>query len=238
MAPKPKRYKLILYQHLMKRWYGATFFLGLVLVAFGVYVYFFVEDIRLSDTGSFTLWGLGAFSIIIALILFLLRSGSFVRLFPTYLQIVTPFMRVKVPYKSINRTQTMEFRNTLAKKKIKGQQADIVVPFTNKTVIIVSLAKFPIWAGFLRTFMSPFFFMDKTPHFVLLLDDWLGFSTELESLRAGAKQYAPPQVQSFISQEVSNQKARPGQAKPRSGPPPQKRSSSSILSSLKDNDKK
>lgn len=239
MAPKPKRYKLILYEHLMKRWYSATFFLALVLIAFGVYVFYFVEDAQLSDVGSFTLWGLGAFALFTTILLFLLRRGSYTRLFPSYLQIVTPFLRVKVPYKTITRTQTLEFRNAFPPKKLKGQRADIVFPFAGKTAIVVSLTKFPIWSGLLHTFMSPFFFADNSPHFILLVDDWLSFSTDLESLRAGTKQYAPPQVQSFSAQPVSRAKPQTRQ-KPnaKSTQPQQKRTSSGILSSLKDDDKK
>jgi hypothetical protein len=34
-------------------------------------------------------------------------------------------------------------------------------------------------------FLSRFFFKDKTPHLVILVKDWMQFSTELESLRSG-----------------------------------------------------
>ena len=34
-------------------------------------------------------------------------------------------------------------------------------------------------------FLSRFFFKDKTPHLVILVKDWMRFSTELESMRTG-----------------------------------------------------
>ncbi|KAA0263535.1 MAG: hypothetical protein EDM79_17955 [Chloroflexi bacterium] len=43
----------------------------------------------------------------------------------------------------------------------------------------------------LRLFLSPLFFKDKTPHFVLLVQDWMRFSAELESMRTGTTTSAP-----------------------------------------------
>ena len=46
----------------------------------------------------------------------------------------------------------------------------------------------------LRLFLSPFFFKDKTPHLVILVQDWMAFSTELESLRVTAEEPAQKKV--------------------------------------------
>jgi hypothetical protein len=50
-------------------------------------------------------------------------------------------------------------------------------------------------------FLSPFFFKDKTPHIVLLVKDWLRFSTELESMRLGRgkEDKARPRDNSILS---------------------------------------
>ena len=54
------------------------------------------------------------------------------------------------------------------------------------------MSALPLSAPTLRLFLSPFFFKDQTPHLVILVDDWMGFSTELESRRMGGKAPAPP----------------------------------------------
>ena len=54
-----------------------------------------------------------------------------------------------------------------------------------KTAIVIELKEFPIPRSVLRFFLSPFFFKGSTPHFVFLVDKWMSFSTELESLRVG-----------------------------------------------------
>jgi hypothetical protein len=44
----------------------------------------------------------------------------------------------------------------------------------------------------MKLFLSPFFFYDKTSHFVFIVDDWMSFSTELDSRRAGGKALRQP----------------------------------------------
>jgi hypothetical protein len=51
----------------------------------------------------------------------------------------------------------------------------------------VELTGYPISQSVLRFFLSPFFFKDRTAHFVFLIDDWMRFTTELESLRVGGE---------------------------------------------------
>jgi hypothetical protein len=51
----------------------------------------------------------------------------------------------------------------------------------SETVVVVRLTAYPLSRRTLSLFLSPFFFYDNSPHFVLLLDDWILFTTELES---------------------------------------------------------
>jgi hypothetical protein len=45
----------------------------------------------------------------------------------------------------------------------------------------------------LRLFLSPLFFKDKTPHFVILVKDWMKLSAEMESMRSGQVPSTPQQ---------------------------------------------
>jgi len=60
-----------------------------------------------------------------------------------------------------------------------------MAPLMSKTAIVVDLKKFPLPFSVLRLFLSPFFFKNKTPHVVILVDKWMRFSTEMESYRSG-----------------------------------------------------
>ncbi len=52
-----------------------------------------------------------------------------------------------------------------------------------RTATVIDLNAYPISPAALGFFLSSFFFKDKTPHLVILVDDWMAFSTELESMR-------------------------------------------------------
>jgi hypothetical protein len=195
MPRKPKRYLLPLYERMMKRWISATFWLGVSLIGFGAAAWFWAP--QFSDRNVYLLLGAGALAFFVTLILFLIRKAAYLQLFPAYLRIVTPFMRVKVGYKSIKRTYTAEMSGIFS-KKVRGMRREIISPFIKHTAIVLNLTAYPIAPWVLHTFLSPFFFIpkDKTPHFILLVDNWLDFSTDLESSRSAAIQYTPPQQQS------------------------------------------
>jgi len=59
------------------------------------------------------------------------------------------------------------------------------------TALVVELTGYPMSQSTLRLFLSPLFFKDKTPHFVILVDDWMRFSNELDSVRSGAGPSSP-----------------------------------------------
>jgi len=50
------------------------------------------------------------------------------------------------------------------------------------------LSEYPVPPAVLRWFHSPLFFRDKTPHHHILVNDWLRFSAELDSMRYSGKQ--------------------------------------------------
>lgn len=45
----------------------------------------------------------------------------------------------------------------------------------------------------LRLFLSPLFFKDKTPHFVIVVDDWMRLSSEMQGMQTGTGPTSSPQ---------------------------------------------
>ena len=70
---------------------------------------------------------------------------------------------------------------------MKEAAQEIVSPLANKTAMVIDLNGYPVPAFILRLFLSRFFFKDKTPHLVILVEDWMRFSAELESMRMGSE---------------------------------------------------
>jgi hypothetical protein len=70
---------------------------------------------------------------------------------------------------------------------------EIFSPLATKTALLIELTGYPISPTLLRLFLYRFFFKDKTPHLVILVEDWMRFSSELESMRSGDDLIAPGQ---------------------------------------------
>lgn len=134
--------------------------------------------------------GLGGLALIFTLFLLIIRRAAYVQALPMYLRLVTPFLRINISYKRFRGTTTSEMRALFPPTSLSGWRRDIIAPLSSMTAIVINLNGYPVSPVLLRWFLSPFFFKDKTPHFVILVKDWLRFSAELDSMRLGHKQAA------------------------------------------------
>jgi len=129
--------------------------------------------------------GIGVLAIMIGIFFLVIRQIAYIQAFPGYIKLVTPFMRVNISYKRLHKTTTAEMRQLFPPKSMSGWMRDIFSPLASQTAIILELRSYPVSPTLLRMFLSRFFFKDKTPHFVILVKDWMGLSTEIDSFRTG-----------------------------------------------------
>ena len=192
MARGGRRYKLIVYEHMLNRWWPATLAiaLGMGVLAYSVYI---------EPFGKFLPWrwqvlaGVGVFSFIITIIFLILRRLAFVQAFPNYLLVATPFIRINISYKRFKRVTTTEIRALFPPRSLSGWREDIIAPLGRMTAFWIELNGYPIPAWAMRAFFSVFFFKprDKTPHLIILVNDWMRFSAELDSMRTGTGPQQP-----------------------------------------------
>ena len=184
MARGGHKYPLIVYQHMLNRWWPALMAIGLGMFALAYSEY-------IDPMAQFVWWrwqlfaGIGVLAILIGIFFVILRHLAFVQPFPEYLKLVTPFMRLNISYKRIRKTTTTEMHYLFPFKGLSGWMQDIFEPLAGKTAMVIDLNGYPISPVMLRFFLSRFFFKDKTPHLVILVKDWMRFSSELESMRTG-----------------------------------------------------
>ncbi len=189
MARAGKRYPLVIYTRMMDRWWPVLFFLGIALLGLA---WPFYSDLYTQITEPWrwmTLAGLGVFVIFVSLIMLLLRKGAYVQPFGDHLRIATPIFRLNISYKRIRRVSTANISNIFPPKNVRGMRREIIEPLAAMTAVIVELNGYPMSQSALSFFLSPFFFKDKTPHFVLLVQNWMGLSTELDSLRVAGNDF-------------------------------------------------
>ena len=202
MARGGTKFPLVVYQHLLNRWWTPMIALGLGMfgIAYGQYM---------EPLGPFLpmtwipLVVIGVLAIVVGIFFLIIRQIAYVQAFPGYLKFVTPFMRLNISYKRIHKTTTVEMRQLFPPKSMSGWMRDIFSPLASQTALIIELKGFPISPVILRMFLSRFFFKDKTPHFVILVRDWMKFSSELDSMKSGVDLNPPharkPQSNSILS---------------------------------------
>lgn len=190
MARRGRRYPLVVYREILNRWWPETLALGLLLAALAWPLY---KD-PLGQSQPWRWQGmllLGAGITLCALLLLAMRGMAYVQTFPKYLRLTTPFLRLNISHKRLRRSTTAEMSALFPPKQTRGWKRDVLLSLGGRTAIVLELNGWPAPAWFLRAFLSSFFFKDKTPHFVILVNDWMSFSSELESLRRG-ESAAPP----------------------------------------------
>ena|SRR5215212_2579463 len=192
MARAGHKYPLIVYRHMLNRWWPAIIAIGLCMFAFAYSEY-------AAPLGKFLPWrwqlaaGVGGLAIMVGIFFWAIRFFAYVQPFPTYLKLATPFMRINISYKRIKKTTATEMRYIFSYKSMSGWVQEIFSPLANKTALVIELNGYPISSTLLRMFLYKFFFKDKTPHLVILVQDWMRFSSELESMRSGIDLNPPSQ---------------------------------------------
>src|SRR5215204_2549873 len=190
MARGGTKFPLIVYKHLLNRWWTPMIAMGLGMfgIAYGQYM---------EPLGPFlpSLWMpfvvIGVLAIMIGIFFLIIRQIAYVQAFPGYLKFVTPFLRINISYRRIHKTTTVEMRQLFPPQSMSSWMRDIFAPLASQTALIVELKGYPISPVILRMFLSRFFFKDKTPHLVILVKDWMTLSSELDSLKSGVEPNPP-----------------------------------------------
>lgn len=163
------------------------------LILFGVAAWEYMDPIgRLAPWRWTPFVALGALSTLVGVFFLIIRRIAYVRAFPTYLKFVTPFLRFNISYKRIHRTTATEMRILFPANSMSGWMREIIAPLASRTAVVIELKGYPMSPVILRMFLSRFFFKDKSPHFVILVKDWMRLSSELDSYRTGGDPNPPP----------------------------------------------
>jgi hypothetical protein len=181
---------------MLNRWWPATLWLGLIPLAnvgllWGAQWYFTNPADNplplLPEETAIILLAVSAVAFIFTVALIVARKMAFAQLFADHMLLATPFMRLKISYKRILNTTTSQVGILFPPKSMSGNDREIIGPISGNTAIVVHLTSYPMSRSSMRMFLSPLFFYDQTPHFVLIVDDWMKFSAEMESRRVSGK---------------------------------------------------
>ena len=195
MARAGHRYPLIVYRHMLNRWWTPMIAIGLGMFAMAYSEY-------IDPVGRLLPWrwqlfaAIGGLAIMLGIFFWVIRYFAYVQPYPTYLKLATPFLRINISYKRIKKTTAAEMRYLFSYKGMSGWVKEIFSPLATQTAVVIELSAYPVSPVLLRLFLSRFFFKVKTPHLVILVKDWMRFSSELESMRSGIDLNPPSQKRS------------------------------------------
>lgn len=184
-----RRHLLVLYAHILNRWWRTLLLLGLVILGLAGGAYFFpawfpgLAIMPISTTGLLMLAGAGTFALLLAFFLLTIRKFAYVQPFDNHLLLVTPFLRLKIAYRRIRQASSVEMARLFPLKRYHGRKRAILRRMMKYTAIVLELNALPLSRGSLEMFLSPLFFPDKSPRIALIVPDWMKFSAELESFR-------------------------------------------------------
>ncbi len=199
-----RRQTLLLYERMMDRLWRVTLPLGLLMLAWwnwGGRIFFAPLD---PPIDIITL------CCAIALILFsfffiITRRMAYVQAREDHLRLVTPFINLKISYQRVRSLHPVNFVQLFPIQDASWSQRRFLEPFYGKTALALELTKLPLSRGFLRMFFGPQMFLPTTLGFVLLVDDWLELSTDLDSRIGKWRQNKAP-VKSSFSMYTMNKK--------------------------------
>ena len=189
MAKGGRRYPLVVYTHMINRWWPAIFTLGLALLGLS----WAVRTWGFEDWRWLGLTSVGGLNIFIGILMLATRKSAYVQPFSDHLRLVTPFLRLNISNKRIRRASSANMGALFPPQSVSSWRADIIQPLAKMTALVIELNAYPMSQSTLRLFLSPLFFKDKTPHFVILVDEWMKLSSELESMRSSSSPSAPQQ---------------------------------------------
>lgn len=187
MAARGRRYPLVMYTVMLNRWWTIITAIGVAML--GLAWFGFSKNMdpwRWLAAGS-----VGMFCVFAGVAVYAMRRSAYVQPFPEYLRLVTPFLRLNISYKRFRSAKPAQFGALFPKKSISNWLAEIIEPLAGMTAIVVELKSMPMPQSTLKLFLSPVFFKDKTPHIVILVDDWMRLTTDMDSMRTGGKMAAP-----------------------------------------------
>lgn len=113
---------------------------------------------------------------------FLARFRAFVQVKPSYLSIVTPLLQLNISFQRMRSAHPALIQQVFPPKEASWARRTYLSPFYGKTAVVLELSGYPLSKFLLRLFFTGEMFSPQNPGFVLLVPDWMGFSTELDTL--------------------------------------------------------
>lgn len=183
-SKKVPRFRLLPYQALARHWMGPA----LWLVPGGILLWWIAPHLsqfgqRYAPAG-FVVAIAGAFIVIYT---FLARRAH-ISCHKNNFVVHTPLYPVAFSYRRIEMIRPVEFRSIFPPEREKTARWRLYKDIWGKTVVVVTIEGYPVPLWWLRLWFHPYLLHPKESALVLPVDDWMGLSRSLETLRTRWKE--------------------------------------------------
>ncbi|MFL7794639.1 MAG: hypothetical protein AB8I69_21020 [Anaerolineae bacterium] len=176
-----KRFRLLIYERMWQKWGVISL---LVALASGV-LWLLAPRIRFLPSSLRMLILVPALSSsAIFAYVFMARRMAWVQCKPGTLHIQTPIYPLDISYARIKIVRPTEFSHIFDPSKEKQARRNWLRPYWGMTAVVVEISKYPIKKEWLRLWFNRYMFSPEVTGFVLLVDDWMTFSRQLDDFRS------------------------------------------------------
>jgi hypothetical protein len=179
-SKKGIRHPLLLYRRTMDRVGEYTLILAIFTGVAGGWP-LLKETFIWGINSNVWLLGIALLSFGISVFAYLTRLVTYVQATDSTLNVITPFIRLKISYRRIQSFHPVLVQQLFPPEQLSWAQRSYLSAFNGKTAILVELRGYPIDPAILRLFWSAQMFSPQSTGLVILVSDWMKLSTELDS---------------------------------------------------------
>ncbi len=111
----------------------------------------------------------------------LARRAAYVQCRANHFLVRTPFLPLAISYKRIKQVRPVEFHSQLSLPKMSRPQRRLLNPYLGRTTVLLEMRKLPSHKRQLRLWLPWYMFAKQVPGLVLLTDDWMTLSQQINS---------------------------------------------------------
>lgn len=176
-----KKRTLLMYRRTADRLFFATLIFGILLLVIWASP-MLVGVVFISETIEAVIFISAVVVLTLSIFTFAARFKAYVQVKSSYFCIVTPLIHLNISYKRLHSAHPAHIQQLFPLKESNWAQRSFLQPFYGKTAIVVELSSYPLNPLLLRLFFTKEMFSPRNTGFILLVPDWLAFSTELDTL--------------------------------------------------------
>jgi hypothetical protein len=171
------RFPLLVYRRLFQMW----FWPGLLLLAAAATL-FILDPLGLGDWR----WVFLPVVLIAGLLtgLAILGRAAYVQAHPRALRLRTPLLPMVISYGRLNTIRTTPFKAQYPPENLSWSQRQLAEKLYGRTCLLVELNSYPMSRRILSLFLGRFLLPMNSTGLVLLVEEWLQLSNEIEGARA------------------------------------------------------